>query len=80
MQNLIFDPLFKKLKILKIKDHITLQNCLLVYDYINNKLPKSFNNTFMKLKDVHTISTRNANADNLHIPYSNTTRYGLNSI
>ena len=34
----------------------------------------------MKLKDVHTISTRNVNADNLHIPYSNTTRYGLNSI
>ena len=25
------DPIFKKLKILKIKDHITLQNCLLVY-------------------------------------------------
>ena len=34
------DPIFKKLKILKIKDHITLQYCLLVYDYINNKLPK----------------------------------------
>ena len=38
------DPIFKKLRILKIKDHITLQNCLLVYDFINNKLPKSFNN------------------------------------
>ena len=49
-----------------------LQNCLLIYDYINNKLPKSFNNTFIKLKDVHTFSTRNANTGNLH-PYSNTT-------
>ena len=46
------DPLLKKINILKIKDHVTLQNCLLVYDYINNKLPKSFNNTFVKLKDV----------------------------
>ena len=73
------DPIFKKLKILKIKDHITLQNCLLVYDDINNKLPKSFNNTSIKVKDVHTITTRNANVGNLHIPYSHTTRYGLNS-
>ena len=71
-------PIFKKLKILKIKDHINLQNCLLVYDYINNKLPKSFNNTFIKLKYVHTITTRNANVGNLHVSYSNTTRYGLN--
>ena len=74
------DPIFKKLRILKIKDHITLQNCLLVYDFINNKLPKSFNNAFVKVKDVHTITTRNANVGNLFIPYSNTTRYGLNSI
>ena len=59
------DPSLKKLKLLKIKDHLTSQNCLLVYDYINNKLPKSFNNTFIKLKDVHTIPTRNANSGNL---------------
>ena len=74
------DPLFKKLKILKIKDLITLQNCLFVHDFINNKLPKSFNNTFNKLKDVHTINTRSAIAGNLYVPFSNTTRYGLNSI
>ena len=54
------DPIFKKLRILKIKDHITLQNYLLVYDFINNKLPKSFNNAFAKVKDIHTITTRNA--------------------
>ena len=51
------DPIFKKLRILKIKDHITLQNCLLVYDFINNKLPKSFNKAFVKVKDIHTITT-----------------------
>ena len=74
------DPLFKKLKILKIKDNITLQNCLLVHDFINNKFPKSFTNTFNKLKDVHTINTRNAMAGNVYIPLLKTTRYGLKSI
>ena len=43
-------------------------------------MPKSFNNAFVKVKDIHTITTRNANEGNLFIPYSNTTRYGLNSI
>ena len=74
------DPLFRKLKILKIKDNITLQNCLLVYDFINNKLPKFFKHTFNKLKDVHTINTRNARAGNIYIPFLKTTRYGLKSI
>ena len=74
---MLTDPIFKKLRILKIKDHITLQNCLLVY-FINNKLPKSFNNAFVKVKDIHTITTRNATVGNLLMPYSNTTSYGLN--
>ena len=71
------DPIFKKLK---IKDHISLQNCLLAYDFINKKLPRSFNNTFSELKDIHSIETRISIADNLYTPYTNTTRYGLNSI
>ena len=74
------NPIFKKLKILKIKDHISLQNCLLAYDFINKKLPRSFNNTFSELKDIHSIETRISNAGNLYTPYTNTTRYGLNSI
>ena len=63
------DPLFKKLK---IKDNITLQNCLLVHDFINNKLPKSFKNTFNKLKDFHTLNTKNAMAGNVYIPFLKT--------
>ena len=74
------DPIFKKLKILKIKDHISSQNCLLTYDFINKKLPRSFNNAFSELKDIHSIETRISNAGNLYTPYTNTTRYGLNSI
>ena len=45
-------PLFKSLKILKVYDQITLLNCLFVHDYLNGKLPKSFDNTFTKLSDV----------------------------
>ena len=74
------DPIFKKLKILKIKDHISLQNCLLAYNFLNKKLIRSFNNTFSELKDIHSIETRISNAGNLYTPYTNTTRYGLNSI
>ena len=39
------NPIFKKLKILKLKDHKSLQNCLSAYNFINKKLPRSFNNT-----------------------------------
>ena len=48
--------------ILKIKDHISLQNCLFAYNFINKNLPKSFNNTFSELKDIHSIETRISNA------------------
>ena len=40
----------------------------------------NFKNAFNKLKDVHTINTRNATAGNVYIPFLNTTRYGLKSI
>ena len=56
--------------ILKIKDHISLQNCLFAYNFINKNLPKSFNNNFSELKDIHSIETRISNAGNLFIPYS----------
>ena len=61
------EPLFKELKILKIKDNIFLQNCLFVHDYFHGNLPKSFNNTFTKV-------------GNIAIPIYNFTNYGLNSI
>ena len=35
-------PLFKEHKILKFQDHIVLENCLLIHDFLKNKLPQSF--------------------------------------
>ena len=51
---------YKSLKILKLKDHIVLKNCLLVNDYINNKLPSSFDEYFHTQKQQHSIITRTA--------------------
>ena len=53
-------PIFKTLEILKIQDQIILLNCLFVHDSLNGKLPKSFENTFLKLSDIrygNTVST-----------------------
>ena len=60
-------PLFSKYKILKINDQITLANCLLVHDYLNNKLPKSFENTFKKLSELTNILTRNSKSGCLFV-------------
>ena len=82
------NPLFKSLEILKIEDQITLLNCLFVHDYLNGKLPKSFNNTFTKLSDVPiivgstntTINTIKSDLGCLLLPHVSTSTYGLNSL
>ena len=45
--------LYIKLKLLKVKDLITLKNLLLIHDYFNRKLPTSFDNYFILHKDKH---------------------------
>ena len=81
-------PLFKSLKILKVYYQITLLNCLFVHDYLNGKLPKSFDNTFTKLSDVpalvgsnnNVVSTINSDLGCLLLPHVSSSTYGLNSI
>ena len=77
-------PLFKTLDILKIQDQIILLNCLFVHDFLNGKLPKSFDNTFIKLSDVgskdNIINTINSDLGCLFLPTVNSTKYGLNSV
>ena len=74
------EPLFKKLKILKVKDNIFLQNCLFVHDFYHCNLPKSFNKIFTKIEHTHNNVTRNAKAGMIQIPSYNSVTYGLNSI
>ena len=45
-------PLFKEWKILKIKDIVEIQNCLLSYSFLKGKLPKSFDNFLPRCSDI----------------------------
>ena len=58
-------PLFKKWKILKIEDIVEIQNCVFVHSFLKGKLPKSFENFFLRCSDVHTNPTRFSNAESL---------------
>ena len=62
-------PLFKELKILKVMDNISLNNCLLVHDAF-----------FTKATDLHSIGTRSSNLGFLNIKRYNSTKYGLKQI
>ena len=78
------NPIFKSLEILKIQDQITFFNCLFVHDFLNGKLPKSFDNSFIKLSDVgskeNIINTINSDLGCLFLPNVKSTTYGLNSL
>ena len=72
-------PLFKKFKILKLKDQITVFNCLLIHDHSRNLLPSSFQNFFLPCTDLHDTNTR-SHAGSLFVPHVNSKQYGRNSI
>ena len=46
------DPLYRKENILKLNDEVNLQNCLLLYDFVNGHLPSCFNNRFLALNNA----------------------------
>ena len=73
---LLSGPLFK---ILKLKDQITLFNCLLIHDHSRNLLPSSFQNFFLPCTDLHDTNTR-SHAGSLFVPHVNSKQYGRNSI
>jgi hypothetical protein len=73
-------PLFKELKILKLKDLITLQNVLMVHNFFNKLLPVCFETYFTTIKEIHGVGTKSSNLGCLYIPPVATTQYGLNSI
>ena len=74
------DPLYANLKILKLSDLITMQNCLFVHDTLKKVSPPCFHNYFQHTRNIHPINTRNADFGCLVVTKSNTIRYGINSI
>jgi len=72
-----FTLIYEEFNILK---HITMENLLLVHDYLNKKLPHCFNDYFTLSRDKYTYSTRAAIQDELFMPNTDTVSYGTNSI
>ena len=52
------DPLFHKLKTLKIFDLNTIQTAVIMFKYTKNQLPSSFDNMFRFNNSVHSYPTR----------------------
>ena len=69
--------LYKDSKIIQLTHIVMLNNCLFVFDHLQNLLPKDFKNYFSLTSEQYqylTIGTR------LNIPTIKTTKYGSNSI
>ena len=71
--------IYKDLRLLKLNDLITLKNLLFVHDYFNNNLPDSFADYFTLSRNTHNHRTRNSTRGLLHVPPSNSVRFGDNS-
>ena len=72
--------IYKDLKLLKLRDQVTLNNLLFVHDYFNNKLPESFSGYFTLARDMYAYETRNASSEHIFVPESDSVLYGRNSI
>ena len=71
---------YKKLKILRLSDHIKLQNFMFAHDSINSSLPESLCKKFLFLHDKHSHCTRISHNNNISILKPRTKTYGINSI
>ena len=74
------DPLYFKLKILKIRENVHLLNFLFVHDCINKNIPEAFQNSFVSVNDLHNYNTRNATNHIMALPRVYTTFFGIMSI
>ena len=72
--------LFKRARILKLQDNITLLNFLYVYDSLKGQLPSNLMNSFEYIYSRHIHPTRISKMNCVNLPKSNTDRYGINSI
>ena len=68
-------PFYANNKILKLKNIITLTNCLFIYDQLCDNLPKTYSNYFKLDKNQHRYNKHFT----LNISRVNTETYGSNS-
>ena len=69
-----------KLRIIKLKDFITLQNVLFVCDYLEEERMKSLNTTFKQMETNQFYNTRSFNTHQLKRRDFKTEKYGCFSI
>ena len=74
------NPLFKNSKIMKMKDILTFNNCLVVYDQINEDMPFSFEDLFSTSENQHSYNTRGRKNNTIVKTLPNSTTYFLNSV
>ena len=55
------DPVFHELKILKYENIYLLHLGKCMHSYKNNVLPRSFDDSFLRINGVHNYNTRNSN-------------------
>ena len=73
------NPIFIKLKILKLADLVLFNTALFMYDYHTNNLPNSFNSFFNPVNQRHSYNTRLASKATYSLPKIRT-NYGKFSI
>ena len=69
------NPIYIKLKILKLHDIIYFHNAIFMYDYYSNNLPSIFNSFFIEVKQKHNYNTRLASKSSFSLPQIRT-NYG----
>ena len=72
--------IYKKDKILRIKDYIKLQNILFVRDCIENELPKACNQYFTKAGAAHNHGTPSTTKNCIRVENTKTATYGKDSL
>ena len=62
------NPLFSKLKILKLPDLVFLHTALFMYDFHSGNLPVSFSNFFLQVNQKHSYNTRLSSKSSYCLP------------
>ena len=62
-------PLFKRNEILPLEEQSKYSKIMIMYDYINNKLPKSFDETWKRNHQRHQRNMTLRNANHFHVPF-----------
>ena len=70
------NSLFIKLKVLKVRDIIRLQQFKILHEFLDNSLPADLKDMFKLNGDFHHHQTRQP----FHIPAVNSSTFGINSI